>query len=306
MDYYSSLFASKVSGGGGGITPQVKQALLACFSKVAWIDENGQDYYGTLANALYSTADLVSISAVYNGGSVSATTNLNDLKANLVVTASWSDESTSTIGADYYSLSGTLVEGTSVITASYLGKTATFNVTVTSNYLYDLGSTFVSDGTSRIDTGFAYAKSKTYTMLCDFTPTTEPNSVSYVYGNRASGSTVYIVLQVQKKYLWGMGITYSNGADKSGANKRLRVVSVVAIDSSGAASITAKYKNVTDGGNILTYSNTYSDDYTSVQNVFLGNCENTSTGFIGTINDFKIYDGEMLAADITDYLNNGS
>lgn len=133
MDFYDLLFARKMSGGGGGgggISPAVKTALLAAFSKVAWVDENGQDYYDTLASALYTPADLSSINAVYSGGSVTTATPLDDLKNDLVVTALWSDSSTSTVGSDYYTLSGTLDAGTSVVTVSYLGKTTTFNVTV--------------------------------------------------------------------------------------------------------------------------------------------------------------------------------
>lgn len=38
---------------GGGISSDVKSALLACFAKVAWTDEHGQDYYDALEAALY-------------------------------------------------------------------------------------------------------------------------------------------------------------------------------------------------------------------------------------------------------------
>lgn len=38
-----------------GISDDIKDALLACFEKVAWIDEHGQDYYDALEEALYPT-----------------------------------------------------------------------------------------------------------------------------------------------------------------------------------------------------------------------------------------------------------
>ena len=145
---------------GSGLTEDVKVALLACFEKVAWIDEDGQDYYDALYNALYPPADLVSISAVYTqSGTVYNTDTLDSLKTDLVVTAHMSDSSTRTVTT--YVLSGTLVEGsTSTITVSYSGKTTTFNVTVASTlYLYnsgdecsattggwDIGVGFVADG----------------------------------------------------------------------------------------------------------------------------------------------------------------
>ena len=76
--------------------------------------------------------ELVSISAVYTqSGTVYSTDSLDSLKADLVVTATYSDSSTETISSTDYTLSGTLTVGTSTITAIYSGKTATFNVTVT-------------------------------------------------------------------------------------------------------------------------------------------------------------------------------
>lgn len=75
---------------------------------------------------------LNSISAVYTqSGTVYDTATLDSLKADLVVTAHYSDSSTQTVPAADYTLSGTLTAGTSTITVSYGGKTTTFNVTVT-------------------------------------------------------------------------------------------------------------------------------------------------------------------------------
>ena len=59
---------------------------------------------------------------------MSPNTSLNSLKNNLVVTGTYSDNSTATITD--YTLSGTLTEGTSTVTVSYNGKTTTFTVTV--------------------------------------------------------------------------------------------------------------------------------------------------------------------------------
>lgn len=41
------------AGGGSGLSDDAKEALLACFEKVAWIDEHGQDYLDALETALY-------------------------------------------------------------------------------------------------------------------------------------------------------------------------------------------------------------------------------------------------------------
>lgn len=110
-----------------------KNALLNLLAHVAYIDEHGQDYYDALEAELFRTADLVSISAVFEQGSavIYDTDDLDTLKQYLTVTATYEDLSTREITA--YTLSGTLEVGTSTITVSYAGKTTTFNVTVTEN-----------------------------------------------------------------------------------------------------------------------------------------------------------------------------
>ena len=130
----------------GGFTPEVKAALLQIAAKVAYIDEDGQDYYDALDAALNPPANLVSISAAYTqSGVVYPSTSLDDLKPDLVVTATYSDSSTETIASSAYTLSGTLTVGTSVITVSYGGKTTTFNVTVTA-YIYPMTILATDDG----------------------------------------------------------------------------------------------------------------------------------------------------------------
>ena len=78
-----------------------------------------------------------SIAAVYTQtGTVYDTDNLDSLKDDLVVTATYTDSSTATVPAASYTLSGTLTAGTSTITVSYGGQTTTFTVTVTHGFLY--------------------------------------------------------------------------------------------------------------------------------------------------------------------------
>lgn len=126
----SEAAASAAAAQASGLSDEAKQALLACFENVAWIDDQGQAYVDALEAALYPPTNLVSISAVYTqSGTVYDTDTLDSLKADLVVTATYSDSTTATVTA--YTLSGTLTEGTSTITVSYGGKTTTFDVTVT-------------------------------------------------------------------------------------------------------------------------------------------------------------------------------
>lgn len=125
---------------------------------------------------------LSSISAVYTqSGTVYDTDTLDSLKADLVVTAVYSDSSTQTVAAADYTLSGTLAEGISTITVSYGGKTAAFSVTVserpdTSPIITEYGVSFNKDGTTSARNDWAitdfysmnYPGSLPYTLVIDF------------------------------------------------------------------------------------------------------------------------------------------
>lgn len=116
--------------GGDVLTNEVKQALLQIGQKVAYIDDQGQQYYNDLMLALYP---IQSISAVYTqSGEVYTDDTLDALTADLVVTATYDGGTTEVISAADYVLSGSLATaGTQTITVSYMGKTTTFSVTVT-------------------------------------------------------------------------------------------------------------------------------------------------------------------------------
>lgn len=134
-----------------GLTDAIKLALLQLASKVAYIDDDGQDYYDDLYDALYPPAPpatLTSISAVYTQSeTVYSNTSLDSLKTDLVVTAHYDDSSTQTVSSSAYTLSGTLTVGTSAVTVSYGGKTTTFNVTVSAGsgplYCWDFTNSLI-------------------------------------------------------------------------------------------------------------------------------------------------------------------
>ena len=85
-------------------------------------------------SVVVAQATCTGITATYTqSGTVYDSDTLDSLKTDLVVTASWSNGTTSTLADTDYTLSGTLTEGTSTITVAYGGKTATFDVAVTHN-----------------------------------------------------------------------------------------------------------------------------------------------------------------------------
>lgn len=114
-----------------GMSEEIKSALLNFLSCVTLSDLNGVGYYNTLYGLLVSDANVLSIDAVFTQGQtiVYNTSNLQDLRSMLVVTATYDDESTRVITE--YALRGTLNVGDSTITVVYGKKTDTFTVHVT-------------------------------------------------------------------------------------------------------------------------------------------------------------------------------
>lgn len=218
-----------------GLTEEIKQALLDCFEHVAWTDEHGQDYVDALEAALYPPAELASISAVYTqSGTVYTTDTLDSLKTNLVVTAHYSDSTTETVTT--YTLSGTLTEGTSVITVTYEGKTTTFNVTVTAPAtLSSITAVYTQSGTvydtdsldslkSDLVVTAVYSDSTTQTVAStDYTLsgtlTKGTSTITVSYGGK---TTTFTVVVSQELYVtdglihwWDAIDNTSNGHDSS-------------------------------------------------------------------------------------------
>lgn len=136
-----------------GLTEEVKTALLACFTRVAWIGDDGQTYYDALSDALNRSRVISGISAVFTQGSavIYDTDELYALKQYLTVTATYSDGTTKEV--NNYTLIGKLVAGTSTITVAYNKKTTTFNVTVThqTKTLESISATFNSSASITTD-----------------------------------------------------------------------------------------------------------------------------------------------------------
>lgn len=150
----------------GMFTNAAKSSLIALLEKVAYVDGNGQQYLDELITNLAAT--VTSISAVFTQGSavVYDTDVLDTLRQYLVVTAMYSD-GTSSIVSDY-ELSGRLTEGTSTITVIYGGQTDTFTVTVTAVIYHLENHTFSGGNSSSIPTGLTPLSTNiAFTLLVD-------------------------------------------------------------------------------------------------------------------------------------------
>lgn len=124
--------AAQSGGSGTGLTEDMKQALLTCFRNVAWKENDDGALIDALEESLYPPANLTRITAVYTqSGTVTNWNTLDDLRPDLLVTAYFDNGSSQIVS--HYSLSGSLVAPSCVITATYGGKTSTFNVIVTNS-----------------------------------------------------------------------------------------------------------------------------------------------------------------------------
>lgn len=163
------------------ISDPIKSALLQIAGKVWYVDENGSTYYDALSDALYAR-NILSLSAVFTQGADEffESEDLDHLRPDLVVTAYYDDGTSEAVSG--YVLSGTLTAGTSTITASFLGESATFTVTVSAGVvIHDVDGDlltytsltfasppYYSDSTNRLsytDFDLTIEASKTYRII---------------------------------------------------------------------------------------------------------------------------------------------
>ena len=151
-----------------------------------------------------------SISAVYTQGDtvVYPTTSLDSLKNNLVVTANYTNSTSTTVTG--YTLSGTLTEGTSTITVTYSGKTTTFTVNVSEVQTIAVTGVTINE-TASIEVGKSIsltasispsdATDKTVTWSVDNANCTiTPNGLSCTIKGVTEGSSIVTVTTTDGDY----------------------------------------------------------------------------------------------------------
>ena len=169
-----------------GMWGDIGSALQTCFENVAWANQNGEEYIDDLIEAINNANPVDYITAVFNQGQniIYNTDSLDDLRQYLTVTAYYEDGTHAT--KTTYTLNGTLTTGTSEITVSYAGKTATFDVTVTA-VLYNLENQITSGNYIETQINLLQANFP-FTIFFDFTNTANPTSGS---GNGSLGKWLF-------------------------------------------------------------------------------------------------------------------
>lgn len=166
---------------------------------------------------IVAQATVTSIDAVYTqSGTVYDSDSLDSLKDDLVVTAHWSNSTTTTVAGEDYTLSGTLEVGTSLITVSYGGKTATFNVTVSSEewtVVKNIGSD-ITTGCLVLTDGSTNSSTDWYTS--DYIEV--PEGATSFYRTTSRTSDYYLCWYDSEKAYLGNGLhgTYSGNAQYGG------------------------------------------------------------------------------------------
>ena len=293
-----------------GLSDTAKSALLACFTHVAWADEDGQDYYDALESALYPPANLSYITCAYTqGGTVYDNYSLDSLKNDLVVTAHYDDSSSELI--DTYVLSGTLTAGTSTITVSYGGKTTTFDVTVAhidNTLLYSLPQTTVFDGSSTVvNTGVApFSTDSDFSIVATFKANVTQNKFCSVW---ASGDGNNLLMLRPTDATTGVWRTYGGGKLSSQLGADVTITS----DNDVVRyifrhKIGQKYEVFASVNGTTTVNGTElgsAQMKTTAIEVRLGKSYANNTYFTGTVSDFLIYSRALNDTEIATYLAGG-
>jgi hypothetical protein len=281
-------------------TKSKKMAFIKAFANLAWDNANGATYYNAIVASLLNIS---SVAAVYTqSGTVYDNVDLDSLKGNLIVTATYDDGSSDTLDSDLYTLSGTLAAGTSTITVTFGNKTATFDVTVTSVVLFSL--TNRAFNLEAIDTGVAIlSDDRDFSIAMDMTITSTPASGT---GSAPRPLTLItadasgMALQIAKS---GSANTMYGTWQKTNGNTNLCAygdgrIRYVVTHKAGSNSVYFKTRYASNNPVELTITEPFT---TSTKNVKFGNGSSNQTLPVGTIAKAQILAYAMSEAEVNQW-----
>lgn len=287
------------------VSDEVKVALLACFQNVAWATPDGQIYYDALESMLNPPANLLSITVTYTQTmTVTPFDSLNVLRSDLVVTANYADSTSQRIYG--YLLTGTLMEGTCVITVTYGGETGTFSVDVTDvTLLYKLenATTFTGDNSEVINTGIALfpTEDRDLTMVMSLSPNSNPSG-AFMYFSGNTSAPYNAVSCWLTNGMWQFQTGGASGAYNSNGFVDNVVNKLVLRKKKGSAFDVYIY-NETSG--LATGTPSIAGGITSSNPLRIGGArENSSTykSFVGVIYECKVYARRFSDSEVNAYL----
>lgn len=320
MDAATKQYVDNVAG--NILTDDIRHALLTCFSHVVWENENGQEYYNYLSNALNGIRTVKSINVTFDSSAVITTANvLDDLRAYLTVNATYMNDTIEIV--NNYTLSGNLNVGTNEITVTYSGKVATFNVSVSNEIVYKLPSSTTFNGSSDyidIDLNLVNTNKNSITIATDFLNANKSLSSSsrHAFIHNMHEVSPYPGFSIMNTTLGGnkpnTNLVFTINSDTTLASTRYekvpgasdsRIKLVMTIDlENNLMKIYSLINGVSYNDSVVIPSD-YIDTNIS-ENLLIG-CYQQSDGtkgryWKGTIYDFTIYNGIWTETEATEYL----
>ena len=294
----------------GGLTPDIKDAILDCFKNVAWTNGNGSLYYDALQLAFYPPANLDRIEAVFSQGGAIITNqdSLDDLRQYLVVTAYYSDSTSEVV--NNYLLSGELTMGNCTITATYAGKSDTFVVNVTfvdNTIIYQLTAPVtLNGGNDRIQTGVTvFDTDKDCTIRVALTNTN--NNPSSEYMAIDDNDVSFNVRQTGANTSDAQYNRVSQGFPNMTNRDTTKEIRVVFTHTAGSGK-GKFYRSYTDTSNTLIKDTIeISAAFTAYSaQILFGSVRIAPWGIIGTISVADVRKRVMTADEITAFLEGGA
>ena len=208
-------------------------------------------------SVVIAQATVTSISASYTqSGDVYDSDSLDSLKTDLVVTATWSNQTTSTVASADYTLSGTLTVGTSTITVSYSGQTTTFNVTVSKSMCVAYSFSDIEWTSGKIDDTGALVSDSSRSTWNEFISADYRTGFAIVDSAGTKPNNVYLSeFDTNKSFL--ANVSGSQTAFESNASAKYVKLSVASSLIANAYSLLKMEE--TSASNALINSDTYLD-----------------------------------------------
>lgn len=276
----------------------VKLAMDDLFANMAYL--NDSNAYATF-HAWATAVNVISITAIYTQSrTVYTDSPLEELKTDLVVTASYDNGTTATVGD--YELSGTLSEGTSTITVTYQGKMTTFTVTVTNGILYQLlNTTFTGDSSERVNSEIALLQTDAdFTVAIDYDRNGAYTNNSFLF-QCMEGVSPYYGFKFQITETGSQAVpkyrAISNGVSSQIDDFTVTAtgsLKIVIRHSAGESKCDWKIKAPTGIAMSYAIGNT---SKTITANLLIG-----GNGFIGSVNSFTIYNHRFTDTQTNDFL----
>ena len=226
----------QIEGGtGDGLTSAIKSALLQIAQKVAYIDEDGQDYYDDLYDALYPPVVYTAITLNTNSLSFGALNTTQTLVATTTPrggAVAWSSSNTSVATVSQTGVVTSAGYGNATITATCGNLSATCSVAITQATVTSISAVFNQVGVTVYDTDSldslkahltvraTYSNSSTVTLddsdyTLSGTLTVGTSTIAVSYGGKTATFNVVVTVAWDISWDYTDGLPEDNGFTKT-------------------------------------------------------------------------------------------